>query len=124
MSAATRKGTAFETLITHWLRVRLSSDYIERRAKSGANDKGDIAGVRTAMGGRVVIEVKNHNRHELATWLDEAEIERGNDDAVVGVVMFKRRGTTNPAEQYVLMTAEAFARLLEGGSDDEEVAAE
>jgi hypothetical protein len=47
--------------------------------------------------------------------LREAEVERGNDDAVVGVVMHKKRGTTDPAEQYVTMSAEMFARLIQIG---------
>lgn len=118
MSAATRKGTAFESLIAGFLRVRLGNDLIERRAKSGTKDRGDLTGIKTIRGGRVVVELKNHKRHELAVWLDEAEVERGNDDAAVGVVVFKRRGTTDPAEQYVLMTVEAFARLLEGGPSE------
>ena len=98
MSAARAKGTAFETAVVRWLRESLGDDRIERRSLNGRNDRGDVAGVR-AWGQRVVIECKSQSRHSLAEWLDEAEVERGNDDALVGVVVFKRRGTTDPNEQ-------------------------
>lgn len=109
-------GARMERLVAEFLAFRLADDRIERRTRNGAHDRGDIAGVRTIRGGRVVIECKDTTRQELAAWLREAEIERGNDDAVVGVVAHKKRGTANPADQYVTMTLETFARLLEGGA--------
>lgn len=110
-------GARFERAQADWLAARLDDDRIDRRVKRGAQDRGDITGVRTIRGGRVVVELKNTARTDLSGWLREAEVERGNDDAVVGVVMHKKTGTTDPAEQYVTMTAESFARLLEGGID-------
>lgn len=110
-------GARFERAQADWLAARLDDDRIDRRVKRGAQDRGDITGVRTIRGGRVVVELKNTARTDLSGWLREAEAERGNDDAVVGVVMHKKTGTTDPAEQYVTMTAESFARLLEGGID-------
>lgn len=107
-------GTAFETAQARWLAERLNDDRIERRSRNGAKDRGDIGGVRFA-GGRVVIECKNTSRDNLPAWVREAEIERGNDDALIGVVMHKKRGTTDPAQQYVTMTAETFVVLLERG---------
>lgn len=103
-----------ETLVANFLAFRLADDRIERRAKSGAKDRGDIGGVRIP-GGRVVIEVKNTARMDLPGWLREAEVECGNDDAVIGVVVHKRHGSANPADQHVTMTLETFATLLEGG---------
>lgn len=111
-------GARFERTIADWLKVRLNNDTIDRRVKNGRNDRGDIGGVKTALGGRVVIEAKDAARHDLAGWLSEAQTEAGNDDAVIGAVVFKRRGTANPARQYVLMDLETFARLLEGGPAD------
>lgn len=108
-------GARFEREQAAWLATRLGDDRIERRARNGANDRGDIGGVRTISGGRIVIEAKDTAKLALPAWLREAETERGNDDAHVGVVMHKRIGTADPAEQYVTMTAEMFARLIEGG---------
>ena len=116
-ASARKAGTAFETLVANFLALRLADDRIERRAKTGAKDRGDISGVRTIRGGRVVIECKNTTRDNLPAWIREAEIERGNDDAAIGVVAHKKHGSGNPADQYVSMTLETFARLLEGGPD-------
>lgn len=120
-ASAKKAGTAMESLVANFLAFRLADDRIERRTKSGANDRGDISGVRTIRGGRVVIECKNTSRDNLPAWIREAEVERGNDDAVIGVVAHKKHGSGNPADQYVTMTLETFARLLEGGPDDRPV---
>lgn len=116
-TSAKKAGSSFERAQADWLADRLGDDRIDRRVKSGSKDRGDISGVRLIRGGRVVIECKNTASLSLSAWLREAEIERGNDDAHVGVVMHKKRGAADPAEQYVTMTAETFARLIEGGFD-------
>lgn len=113
-ASAKKAGSDFERKQADWLAERLNGDRVDRRVKTGAKDRGDIAGVRIP-GGRVVIECKNTATLALPAWLREAETERGNDDAVIGVVMHKKRGTTDPAEQYVTMTAEMFSRLIEMG---------
>lgn len=114
-TSAKKAGTWLETAVANFLAFRLADDRIERRAKTGAKDRGDIAGVRIP-GGRVVLECKNVSSNiDLPGWLREAETERGNDDAVIGVVVHKRHGSANPADQHVTMTLETFARLLEGG---------
>lgn len=104
-----------ERITAEFLAARLEDDRIERRTKNGSKDRGDITGVRTIGGGRVVIECKNESRDRLPAWIAEAEVERGNDDALVGVVVHKRVGSMVAAEQFVSMTLETFARLLEGG---------
>lgn len=113
---AKEAGTRFETTMARWFAFRLHDDRIERRTKNGREDRGDLAGLRTIRGGRVVAELKDYaGSVQVKPWLDEAETERGNDDAVVGVVIAKRRLIADPSEQLVMMTAETFARLLEGG---------
>ena len=114
--SAKTAGTRFESSMARYLARVLDDERIERRAKSGAMDRGDISGVRYR-GERVVIECKDCARMTLPQWLDEAETERGNDDAGFGVVFHKRRGTADPAEQYVTMTARTFAQMVAGGSD-------
>lgn len=114
-ASAKKAGTVAESAVAKYLRDSLGDDRIERRAKSGSRDRGDIGGVRTLDGGRIVIEVKNVAKLALSQWVTEAEVERGNDDAAVGVVWHKRAGTTNPGEWYVTLTGETFARLI-GGS--------
>ena len=117
--SAKNAGASFERSIADWLRDRLRDDRIDRRVKRGANDRGDIAGVKCIRGGRVVLELKDYaGEYKVAMWLAEAETEAGNDDAPIGVVVAKRRGTTDPARQYVFMDLETLARLIEGGPDE------
>lgn len=111
--SAKNAGTAMETLVARYLSEALSDDRIERRRLSGSRDRGDIAGVRTVLGERVVIEVKDYGgRIEAGPWLNEAAVEAGNDDAAAGIVVAKRRGTTNPEDQIVLLTLRDLAVLL------------
>lgn len=114
--SAKAAGTALEVLTASGLAVLLGDDRIERRTKNGSKDRGDINGVKTIRGGRVVIEVKDVRTLALPAWLREAETERGNDDAAIGVVVHKRRGSNVAADQYVTMTLATFAKLLEGGA--------
>lgn len=115
-ASAKAAGSRMESLTAEFLAFRLADDRIERRTKNGSKDRGDITGVKTPTGGRVVIECKDTKRDNLPGWIAEAEVERGNDDAVVGVVVHKKHGSANPADQYVSMTLETFARLIEGGA--------
>lgn len=89
-------------------------DRIDRRVKTGAKDRGDLASVRTSHGGRVVVEVKNCIKINLGTWANEAEIERRNDDAIAGVVAHKRHGKAKPGEQWVTMTVDDLIAILTG----------
>ncbi len=112
-ASAKAAGTRFETSIVGYL-ARHLDDRIERRAKSGSKDRGDVSGVRV-MGQRVVLELKDWGgRVQVGTWLGEAEIERGNDDAGVGIVIAKRRGTTDPAEQTVILTVRDLVSMITG----------
>lgn len=111
-ATARQAGTRFERLIADCLNV-LVDDRIDRRAKTGNKDRGDIAGIRH-MGGRVVLECKDVARLDLAGWTTEADVERGNDDAIVGLVVHKRRGTTEPLDQYVTCTVRDLVALLTG----------
>ena len=113
--SAKQAGASFERLMADYFALALDDDRIDRRVKTGAKDRGDIAGVRLR-GERVVIECKDYGgQHKLPEWLKEAEAERGNDDASYGVVVWKRRGTADPAEQFVTMTARTFAAIVAGG---------
>ncbi len=106
MSTAKRKGTRAETAVVEFLRS-VGWPHAERRAPSGARDRGDVAGVPG-----VVVEVKDCARVELAAWLDEAGREGANDGARLAVVWHKRRGRASPGDWFVTMTGATFAALL------------
>lgn len=114
-SRATAKsaGATFERSIADDLAHKID-DRIDRRVKTGAADKGDIAGLRVH-GQRVVLECKDYGgRLHAAEWLREAETERANDDALAGIVVAKRRGTRDPGAQYVLMDLNTLVALING----------
>jgi hypothetical protein len=115
-ASAKAAGTRFERTVADYLATVLDDDRIDRRAKTGAKDRGDIAGLRH-MGGRVVIEAKDTTRTDLAGWAGQAEVERGNDDALAGLVVAKRRGTADPARQWVHMELGELVALLTGNRD-------
>lgn len=100
------KGTAAEVAVCRYLQEQ-GWPHVERRALAGALDKGDVAGIPL-----VVIEVKNHKAHAFPAWVAEAEVEKANANAHVGVAWAKTRGTTNPARWVVAMTGEQFTHLL------------
>jgi hypothetical protein len=100
------KGTRWETAIVEHLRVN-GAPHAERRALAGNADRGDIAGLPS-----VVIEAKSEARQDLPGWLREAEAERLNDRAEVGLVWAKRVGKAKAEDGYIIMTVPVLLRLL------------
>jgi len=115
MRSAKSAGTSHESRVAGYLALHVD-DRIERRRLNGSKDRGDLAGLRH-MGARVVVECKDtagvYAGH-LGTWIGETETERGNDDAAAGLVVFKRKGTTDPGDQFVVMTLRDLVALLTG----------
>lgn len=106
VSKSKQKGTAAETAVVNWLKER-GRKHVERRSLNGVNDRGDIAGIPG-----VVLEVKNHARMTLSEWVDEMLVEVANDKADTGVVIHKRKGTTNVGKWYATMTVEQWEGLV------------
>ncbi|RKQ36226.1 restriction endonuclease [Kocuria tytonis] len=118
-ASAKAAGASFERLVADYLAATLD-DRIERRRLGGSKDRGDIGGVRDRDGNRVVLECKDYGgRLQPPQWIREAHTERDNDGAAVGVVVAKRRGTTAPGAQYVLMTVDDLVTLLGGTTPKE-----
>lgn len=116
--SAKNAGQKFERLIADHLRVALDNEFIDIRPKNGRNDRGDIGGVRHH-GEAIVLELKDYGGSMLpGTWVKEAEVERGNDDALIGAVVIKRKGTARPGDQFVLMTVDDLTALLTGERPD------
>ena len=113
LKSAKNAGTRMERLTADYLAEALDDDGIDRQVKVGALDLGDVRGVKI-WGQPVAIECKDVATMALPAWLREAEIERGNKDALAGVVVHKKRGTADPGSQYVTMSLRDFASLLAG----------
>ena len=106
MSAQRAKGTAAETAVVRYLQDH-GFPYAERRALHGSADKGDVTGI-----GPVVLEIKNHKTLDLAGWITELSIEIYNAKASTGAVIAKRRGTTDAAAWYAVLTLGDLVELL------------
>lgn len=111
--SARQAGARTERVVADYLADELNDDRIDRRVKTGAKDRGDIGGIRIH-GQRLVVEVKDCAKQALPAWVAEAHTEAGNDDALVGVVVAKRRGTTDPGRFWVHMTVDDLLALLTG----------
>lgn len=112
LRSAKAAGAKFERDISNILADKID-DRIDRRVKTGAKDKGDIAGVRLH-GQRIVIECKNTSKINLGTWIREAHEEAQNDEALCGIVAHKRHGKGNPLDQWVTMTVGDLIALMTG----------
>lgn len=122
-ASAKKAGSSFERLVADYLRDALDNPNIDRMVKSGSLDRGDIANVRDSHGRLLAIEAKNTATMSLPQWEREATAEALNYGAHAGIIIHKRRGTADPGEQWVTMTAETLTKLLtapphEGGASD------
>ena len=111
--SAKAAGARFERVVADYLAEELDDDRIDRAPKAGAKDKGDIANVRMC-DHKIVIECKDVTRMNLPTWVREAQVEAKNAGALTGIVVHKRHGVADPAQQWVTMTLGGLARLLKG----------
>lgn len=118
-ASARAAGTRFASAISMYLARHLDDDRIERRALTGARDRGDVAGIRVH-GKKVVVEAKDCARLSLGPWAAEAEQERINDAALVGVVISKRHGKGQAGDQWVHMTLRDFCALISGVRPDDD----
>jgi ATP:corrinoid adenosyltransferase len=100
------KGTSFETFVVNYLKQFYP--LAERRTLHGSQDKGDIAGTDP----RIVWECKNQKVLNFSTWLHEAQWEKDNAKAELGIVVAKRRSYGNPADQYAVLRLEDLLTLL------------
>lgn len=102
---AKAKGSGAERAVVAWLKKWYP--YVDRRLAGATLDKGDVSGIPG-----VTIEIKNHDKMALSGWLKELATEMENDGAWTGVVIHKKRGTTDVGEWYATMPAKVWVDLL------------
>lgn len=98
-------GTRWETRLVRYL-VSKNFPYVERRARSGKLDKGDIAGLPG-----IVIEAKAVKKYDLAGWIDELTVEKKNAGVDQGAVIFPRRNR-ECGHAFVLMELDDYLELI------------
>lgn len=118
MSRSRDKGTKFETLIVNELQDHLGPE-ICRRATTGRHDRGDIHGLYIR-GLRTVAECKNTKASQLGAHWNEVEVERGNDDADVGLLIHKRHGKGQALDQWVTLTVRELLTIITGSRPEED----
>lgn len=105
-ASAKAKGRVAENTWVDYLRNR-GWQYAERRRLAGINDLGDITGTPG-----ITWEVKNQKAYQFAEWMRELADEQGNTGDLVGVLVVKPRGTTDPSKWWCVMTGEQVTQLL------------
>lgn len=106
MSKSKAKGTAQESLIVNYF---LEQGFDARRNPlAGTKDVGDIHIHNIS----AIFEVKNCVKLDLSGWMKEVEIEKENAGVRFGFCLFKRKGKSDPGQQYVLMTTETLVEIL------------
>lgn len=106
-------GARFERQVADYLATALDDDRVDRMVRRGADDRGDISGVR-CHGKPLAIECKNVSRQSLPEWVSEAHREAGNADALAGVVVSKRHGVGDIGSQWVHMELRDLVALITG----------
>jgi len=105
-----QKGSAYERSIVEYLRA--NSFGVDRTRAGWADDRGDIHGVSSPSGHPFVFECKNHVRLNLSGWVSELLTEIDNAGGMAGVLVHKRRGTTDPSQQYATLPFGMLVQLL------------
>jgi hypothetical protein len=108
MSKAKQKGTLAETAVADYLKQTFPA--VERRTLSGANDKGDIAGVPNC-----VVEVKNQRTYKIHEWMKETETERINAEADLAILVIKPNGVgvSKVNQWWAVVSLETITKLIE-----------
>lgn len=110
-------GARFEREIADYLAQVLDDDRVDRMVRRGADDRGDITGVRVHSK-PLAIECKNVTKMSLPEWVDEAHREAGNADALAGVVVSKRHGVADSGSQWVHMELRDLVALITGQTQE------
>lgn len=96
-AAARRRGHDWERQVAAWLRTNGIDAATSRELAAGRQHGPDLVADLP-----VALECKNHAALDLAGWVDQA---RRQADGLPAAVVVKRRGTADPGQSYVVMTA-------------------
>lgn len=105
-ASAKRKGSGYENAVVTFLRGN-GFPFAERRLAGATLDRGDVAGIPG-----LVVECKNHARMQIGDWVTELTQEMRNDPHCrTGVVIHKKRGTTDVGDHYATMPVSVWLDL-------------
>ena len=104
------KGSSYERSIVQYLRE--CGFRVDRTRAGWTDDRGDVHGITSPANQPFTIECKNHTRLNLAGWIGELYTEIDNAGGVAGVLVHKKRGTTDAADQYATLPFGMLVQLL------------
>ena len=102
-NAAKAKGSAFERLVCNYIGELMPCERIPAGAEL---DRGDLWTPHAA------IQTKNRKELRIASWLDETVAQQHNAAKQYHWLVVKRRGTTDPAAQLAVCTADQMRALM------------
>jgi Holliday junction resolvase-like predicted endonuclease len=101
-----QKGTRAEVAVVKWLQA-LGYKKAHRTRAGFHDDIGDIE-----LRPDLVIEVKDRAKLDLPGWLKHLGWQKANKDAELGVVIIKKRGSSDVYEWAFVLDAATFVNLL------------
>ena len=103
--ASQRKGYQFMRNITDYLNAYGHPHATIRSKGQSGSDILETPGI--------CWELKAVQKTSLGLWVDQATQDANREGADVAVVVHKRRGTTDPSQQFATCTLETFNWLLQ-----------
>lgn len=110
-ASARAAGSKFNWDIARCLSEQLNDRRITKAPAWGAKDKGDVFGVQID-GHDLVIQTKDVATLSLPKGVGDAKIQAVNANALAGVFVHKRKGTTDPMQQWVSCTVAELVALI------------
>jgi Holliday junction resolvase len=102
-----QKGDRAERAIVEWLH---SLGFTKaHRIRAGSPD--DVGDIELGLPG-VVIEVKDRGKLDLPAWIRKLGIQKANKDAALGVIVIKKRGSSDPFEWSYVIDAATLVNIL------------
>ena len=102
-----QKGDRAERAIVEWLH---SLGFTKaHRIRAGSPD--DIGDIELGVPG-VVIEVKDRGKIDLPAWIRKLGLQKANKDAALGVIIVKKRGSSDPFEWSYVLDGASFVNII------------
>lgn len=106
MNKAKAAGTWAESKVRDYLKGQ-GFPFADRLTLTG-RDRGDV---RLGDGLPVTVEVKNEKKLDISGYIHELEAEMRNGQGQTGVVIIRRRGTTDVGRWYAVTTVDQHVEL-------------
>lgn len=100
-----QKGDRAERAVLEFLRRH---GFDAHRIRAGSpDDIGDLE-----LDPDLVLEVKDRGKIDLPAWLRNLAVQKANKDAAFGVVIVKKRGSSDPLEWGFVLDGPTFVNVL------------